>query len=79
MRSKQKSVIRVLRGQTEGESEKELSGLGPTVLGHQPTGELGAEAGEKFLEAETDKSVDSQESQKEKGSGETLLGCKASV
>lgn len=55
--------------------KRELSGLGPTVLGHQPAGESGAEAGEKFLEAKTDKSVDSQESQTETGPGETLLGC----
>lgn len=67
-------VIRVLGGQTEGGSEKELSGLG-----HQPAGESGAEAGEKFLEAEIDKSGDPQESQKETGPRETLLGCEVPV
>lgn len=63
----------------DGESQKdsELSGLGPTVLGHQPARESGAEECEKLLEA--DKLVDSPDSPRKKhGPSETLLDCEAS-
>lgn len=50
----------------ERQKDSELSGLGPTMLSHQPSRESGAEECEKFLEAEADKLVDSPDSSRKK-------------